>query len=188
MGEIADISGLIYRITCKTNGRCYVGSTTNLALRKRQHLHLLRAGRHHSLHLQRAFEKYGEVSIAWDVIEDVSGDLLAAEARAIRALKPAFNSGDAHPTRLGARQSAACKSKVSAANTGRRHTPEARVAISASLRGNRRAAGNANARKVTPEIRAEIHRLAGDGLGSYRIAKVVGLSKKTIINVRHGRH
>lgn len=186
MGEIA---GVIYRITCTANGRCYVGSTAQPAQRKRQHFHLLRAGRHHSRHLQRAYAKHGESALAWEIIEEVAGDLLAAEARLIASLRPRFNSGHTHPTRLGARHSEASKARMSEAQRARgaRHTDASRAEIGAASVGNRYAAGNANARKVTPEVRGRIDDLRGQGMGCRRIARATGLNKTTILNVFNGR-
>lgn len=50
----------IYKIINKTNGKFYIGSTTN-SLYKRMHEHLshLKANRHHNKHLQSAWNKYG---------------------------------------------------------------------------------------------------------------------------------
>lgn len=182
--------GEIYQINCVSNGRSYVGSTVNFQQRKRQHLCDLRHGRHFSRHMQRAFAKHGESSFVFSVIEVVAdvSDLVVREAHYIAILYPAFNSGHTWPTRLGTTQSDVCKEKVSIANKGRVHTVTARRRISESLIGNKRSNGNQNARKVTPQIRAQIHALLAKKLGKRKIGGFVGLSKKTVMNVANGVH
>jgi len=50
----------IYIIQNMDNGKVYVGSTVNLRKRWIKHKFHLNRGDHHSLHLQRAWDKYGE--------------------------------------------------------------------------------------------------------------------------------
>lgn len=74
--------GIIYYIKCKDNGRVYVGSTTRKPNQRwLEHLHYLRKNKHHSTHLQRAYNKYGEGSFEHLIAETVDDDnlLLARE-------------------------------------------------------------------------------------------------------------
>lgn len=50
----------VYRILNLVNQKCYVGSTFNVEGRWEKHLKELRVGDHHSIKLQRAWNKYGE--------------------------------------------------------------------------------------------------------------------------------
>jgi group I intron endonuclease len=68
--DIPSVSG-IYRIYCVPSGKYYVGSAVNVRLRRNHHYHLLRAGTHHSIALQRAWNKYGEESFRFEIIEEV---------------------------------------------------------------------------------------------------------------------
>lgn len=52
-------------------GKFYIGSTIHTDRRFREHLSDLRKGKHHSIHLQRAFDKYGEKSFIFEIIESV---------------------------------------------------------------------------------------------------------------------
>ena len=52
------VDSVIYTIVCTANGRLYVGSALSFGVRKRIHLSDLNHGRHHSRHLQRAWDKY----------------------------------------------------------------------------------------------------------------------------------
>jgi group I intron endonuclease len=64
----------IYKIINTTNGKFYVGSTTNTRERFRTHRNRLRRNRHHAKHLQAAWNKYGEVVFVFKVIEEVPED------------------------------------------------------------------------------------------------------------------
>jgi group I intron endonuclease len=70
--------GVIYRIVCIPNGRTYIGSTNDLTRRKSEHLKNLRGGGHCNPMLQKAFNKYGESSFEFSVIETAEGEHLIA--------------------------------------------------------------------------------------------------------------
>ena len=60
----------VYGIQNTVTGRWYVGKTyKKLKTRKREHLYLLKQGIHHSLKLQRSFNKYGEDAFRWYIRE-----------------------------------------------------------------------------------------------------------------------
>lgn len=61
----------IYKIINTVNGKFYVGSTTNTKERFRVHRNRLRKNRHHSKHLQAAWNKYGEQVFVFHVIQTV---------------------------------------------------------------------------------------------------------------------
>lgn len=87
------ISG-IYRIVNKVNGKCYIGSTKNLHHRWSVHKHRLSLNQHHSIILQRAWNKYGQINFKIELIEVVSPkNLLQKEQEFIDKLKPAYNVG-----------------------------------------------------------------------------------------------
>lgn len=69
----------IYRIVCFQTGKCYVGQTANLKLRRTQHFSDLKCGAHSSIKLQRAYEKYGRGAFFFEVVEsDVLADVVDA--------------------------------------------------------------------------------------------------------------
>ena len=74
---------VIYWIKNRKNGKFYVGSTTQRYVRWRTHKKKLRAGTHHCKHLQAAWNKYGEATFEFSVVERVINvaDLEAAEDR-----------------------------------------------------------------------------------------------------------
>ena len=50
----------VYAIRFLLDKRTYIGSSKNVRKRIQNHLSSLRKGKHHSVHLQRAYDKYGE--------------------------------------------------------------------------------------------------------------------------------
>lgn len=63
------ISG-IYKITNKINNKPYIGSSNNIERRWRQHISLLNNNKHHSIKLQRAWNKYGQDNFEFEIIEE----------------------------------------------------------------------------------------------------------------------
>ena len=105
----------IYVIENTMNGHVYVGSAVNFAARRRVHLHHLRHNKHHSLYLQRAFNKYGEEAFVFRFIEEVPKDrdlLLERETHWLHKLHAHYNASSVHATRLGAVVSEATRQKL----------------------------------------------------------------------------
>lgn len=63
------ISG-IYIITCMINNKYYIGKANNCLHRLNQHQVALRNNRHHSFHLQRAYNKYGKENFTFEILEE----------------------------------------------------------------------------------------------------------------------
>jgi group I intron endonuclease len=78
------------------NNKIYIGSAVKFVKRRCQHLSYLRNNIHHSLRLQRSFNKYGEENFVFKVInyyKEISyDDLLLKEEYYIHWLKPEFNT------------------------------------------------------------------------------------------------
>lgn len=72
----SNISG-IYSIKNKVNGKQYIGSSKSVYYRwKQNHLPQLNNGNHFNRHLQSAWNKYGEKSFEFQVIEECDKELL----------------------------------------------------------------------------------------------------------------
>ena len=74
--KIKDIEGKagVYKITCISNGRFYIGSSKDLLSRLKQHINQLAYKRHHNKKLQSDYNKYqwnkyGEDNFKFEVIE-----------------------------------------------------------------------------------------------------------------------
>lgn len=73
--ELLKVSG-IYCIENKINHKSYIGSSKNLYQRLLKHFALLRHNRHENAHLQNAWNKYGESSFEWSIIETCDTSIL----------------------------------------------------------------------------------------------------------------
>lgn len=61
----------IYKITNTLNGKCYIGSSTNINRRLSTHKNLLVKNKHNSYKLQRSINKYGIDKFSFEIIEIV---------------------------------------------------------------------------------------------------------------------
>jgi group I intron endonuclease len=77
------VKNVIYKIRNVVNNKFYVGSTTNSRRRFWEHRKALRDGNHSCIHLQRAWNKYGEDCFKFEVVESVEhrDKLFTAEQR-----------------------------------------------------------------------------------------------------------
>jgi group I intron endonuclease len=117
----------IYQILNVENGKRYIGSAVDFEKRWRAHMGELRRGSHHSIGLQRAYNKYGERAIQCGIILNCPAnkwDLLYNEQWFIDMDKPEYNTCKKAGNCMGRKFSAASKAKLSATITGRKHTPE----------------------------------------------------------------
>jgi len=157
----------IYSISLD-DGRCYVGSAVDYKCRWRVHLHSLRKGNHHSMKLQRAWNKYGEGRFKFSVIEECEVTaLIDREQFWIDCLKPFFNIAKIAGSSLGVRHTEETKKKLSkiasVAQLGRKHSDEERAKRSAALKGRKPSPqciaatiAACKGRKLTPEHKAKI--------------------------------
>ena len=75
--SVADVEASgIYQIRNLLNGKRYVGSAVCFRVRWNGHRMRLRRGDHHSRHLQASWNKYGEDSFSFEVIETCAPELL----------------------------------------------------------------------------------------------------------------
>lgn len=64
----------IYQIRNKVNNKIYIGSTNNLERRWESHIYQLKNNIHHSIKLQKAWDKYGEDNFEFSIIEEFNSD------------------------------------------------------------------------------------------------------------------
>jgi group I intron endonuclease len=123
----------IYKIINTANNKFYVGSTTNTKERFRTHRNRLRKNRHHSQHLQAAWNKYGEQAFVFHVIESVpEGESLQA-AEDVWLAEHVGKDYCYNKSRYSATPMRGI-AKEDHPNFGRPKTEEERQAISASLK------------------------------------------------------
>jgi group I intron endonuclease len=59
----------IYKIINIETGKVYIGSTNDVKKRFRNHKSLLKNNKHHNIHLQRAWNKYGQAAFGFEILE-----------------------------------------------------------------------------------------------------------------------
>lgn len=169
--------GGVYSIRNLINGKRYVGSAVYLTQRFCDHKKRLRKGRHHSIKMQRAWDKHGEDNFSFDVLEIVQDKtlLVTQEQKWIefyRAAHPrkGYNVSPTAGNCLGVKhtpetiakiraaimrrppQSAETIAKRVAKLKGQKRTPELRALLAAKKIGNTYNRG----RKHTPQARANM--------------------------------
>lgn len=214
--RISSASG-IYAITNVGNGKVYVGSTTNFKRRWAWHKRYLRGGYHDNLHLQAAWNKYGEATFEFGILEylDNPEELHLAEQFwmdvyreegselynfGLAARNPMLGRKHTEETRRklseahkGHRHSAETRRKISKAGKGRKHTEEARRKMSDANRGRRlteetrRKIGEANAKPYPAFIHKDTGEVIPAGVNLAEMCRERGLVHQLIDAVKHGK-
>lgn len=150
----------IYEIVNTVNGKRYVGSAVNLRYRLWRHRRELRLCIHHSSHLQRAWDKYGEGAFEFRKILVCSKEnLLMYEQRAIDGLVPEYNVNRNARSPLGVKRTKEFCAAIALRQIGNKgclgykHTDEARAKISASKIG-KPCVGHAQSEEAKEKISA----------------------------------
>jgi group I intron endonuclease len=82
----------IYKIENLINGKCYIGSASNFSKRWRNHKCLLSNNKHHSIHLQRAWNKYGQQNFKFEILLCCEKEeLIEKEQIHINMIEPEYN-------------------------------------------------------------------------------------------------
>ncbi len=147
----------IYRILNITNNKCYVGSSISLHHRKNEHFRDLRKNVHHSVKLQRAYNKYGYDKFSFEVLENCTKEELKIKEefwiKELKTYKFGYNwsrltgssfLGRKHSVETcllisirgkGTKRSAETKYRISQARKGVRHSVETRKKMSDGHKG-----------------------------------------------------
>ena len=146
------VSG-VYCITNRIDGKMYVGSARNCANRWKQHRKDLRSSLHHSVKLQRAWNKYGAEAFVFAPM------LICSEAHrlfyeqlmldACGAVAHGYNISPTAGSCLGVRHTPETRAKLSRIRTGKTYPP-----MSEEQKGKLRA--QRIGKKHTPEHNAKI--------------------------------
>jgi group I intron endonuclease len=115
----------IYQIINIENNHSYIGSAKKLLLRFWMHKDELKKEKHHSVYLQRAWNKYGSEKFEFKVLCYCSVEnLLFYEQRFLDAIKPEYNICKIAGSCIGIIRREESKQKQRIAMTGRKQTPE----------------------------------------------------------------
>ena len=150
MGKIKMV---VYCIVNVKNNKKYVGSTVDFNRRKNRHINLLRKGCHHSLKLQRSFNKNGESSFNFLILEQITNkdELIETEQKWIDDLKPEYNMTQIAGlnSHLGLKRSKETKEKISKSLTGKKQTEKHLEANRNSHLGLKQSEETKNKRSIT---------------------------------------
>lgn len=101
--------------------RCYIGSTRNIQKRKLRHFNYLAKKRHHSIKLQRHYDKYGKSDLDFHILlECKTEELIIQEQYFIDLYKPYFNICRIAGSTAGFSPSEETREKISRAHKGER--------------------------------------------------------------------
>lgn len=143
------ISG-VYKILNTINQKFYIGSSYSINIRKIQHLNELRKGTHHCKSLQNNYNKYGESSLDFQILEELrfpedywnnqrmllNEHLINREQYYMDTLNPHYNVDRiTYPHAISMTQE--IKDKIGIANKGKKRTPEMVLNSYRSRHGNR---------------------------------------------------
>lgn len=135
----------IYKITCVSTGKFYIGSSQCIRTRWKQHRGDLRRGVHTNVHLQSAWNKHGADAFEFEIIEPVLfvEDLVVREQFWLDRLRPykqgvGFNIGMfADASARGRTMSAETREKMSEMLRGKPvpwlNTPEVKARVKKAL-------------------------------------------------------
>lgn len=112
----------IYSITNKIDNTKYYGSTTSWWRRKSAHKNALKKNKHPNIHLQRAWNKYGEENFEFNFELEVCQPYLLF----VEQIYLDSNSNDYNFAKV-----------AGASMRGKKHSPETRAKISAARKGNK---------------------------------------------------
>ena len=202
----------IYKIINKNNGRYYIGSSINIKNRWNEHKRTLKQNKHDNNFLQKSWNKHGEESFLFEVIEYVLdlNKLLEREQFYLDLItydkKMSYNLCKTAGNMLGFKHSDETKNKMSKSrignknSLGNKHTDETKNKMSNSHIGLKHEEKtiilmiNKSKKdilksikyktKISNEIRTEL--LDKYSSGSYstrKLSELYGISKSTIWNI-----
>lgn len=136
-----EIESGVYRIKNTLNGKCYIGSSKNVHGRWRDHRKTLRNGCHHSILLQRAWNKHGEDNFKFSILEKCEKSQLIEREQHYKDLyksydrKLGYDVCSVAGSTLGTTLTIEHKKKLSLAHTGLKHSKETIDKISLASKG-----------------------------------------------------
>lgn len=146
----------IYRILNKLTGDVYIGSASrSFRNRFNEHTSKLKNNKHHSIYLQRAWNKYGEENFKFEILQVVifnkKEELIEVEQHYLDNIKPTYNMRLTADNNLGMKLREETKEKLRIINTGtnshrygKHHSEESKLRIKESNCKNKYKVTNPN--------------------------------------------
>lgn len=115
-------SGIYRIISTIDNIKFYIGSTVNFYQRKSRHFGDLSRNKHSNILLQNYYNKYGNTSLAFEILEEIKDIefLVIQEQKYIDKYNPVFNIRKIAESNRGLNHSEETKLKISISNTGKK--------------------------------------------------------------------
>lgn len=135
--------GAIYRIRHTGGDTLYIGSALQPSKRQEEHFRLLLEGKHHSGHLQHAFNKYGREAFVFEIVEWVEDHLFLTareqfwmwrHAGRLYNMSPTAGSNAGIIFYDATRAKQALRMRGNSWRTGKPHPTEDKAKISTGLR------------------------------------------------------
>lgn len=131
----------IYKITNIKNGKVYIGSASkSFNTRWQQHRNALKRGDHYNNHLQMSWNKYGEDSFIFEVLEICDAENCIERENyniSLYNFEILYNILPQAGSTLGAKRTKETKDKISKSHIGKRASIEAREKMRASKLGKK---------------------------------------------------
>lgn len=128
----------IYEIVNTVNGKRYIGSAKKFKIRWSKHVSALRLCKHHSRHLQAAWNKYGEAAFKFlPILTCQPSMLLFYEQQLLDKVKPEYNIAPTAGNTLGIPCSDEKREKIAHAHRGKTLTSTHKAAIAAGGMGRK---------------------------------------------------
>ncbi len=149
----------LYQILNKIDGKFYLGTTCDIDRRWREHKKALSEGNHHSIYLQRAWNKYGEDSFQFKVIRIIlkqrRKEIEQYFLNKFQCYDPfiGYNMNKKVDSRYGRPMSDEAKRKMSLSKKGK---PSPRKGIKASEETKRKLSESHKGQRMSEEIK-EFH-------------------------------
>lgn len=181
----------IYRIQSQTTGKVYVGSSKDIDKRWSRHRYDLSINKHHSSHLQRAWNKYGSADFVFEILELVADVtvLISREQVWIDLLRAADHKVGFNCSPLAGRISNVgrvvtqeTRDKLAAARRGKRSSAEWRAKIGDAHRGSK-----SHRAKLSEGAVREIKALLQTGAVQRDIAKMFSVTASAVTAIRKGK-
>lgn len=142
----------IYKISCTQNNKYYYGSSVDILSRRNHHKNSLRKKLHHNKILQNVWNKYGEESFIFEIIEqvnienlkDIEDTYLKEHVYNIDCVNIMASSNNV-PHNIGFSghsHTKETKSKIKNSMIGRKHCEKTKLKISESNKGHYAKSGN----------------------------------------------
>jgi len=130
---------VVYQIRNIKNGKIYIGSTIDYVGRQKRHLRRLTNGNHHSIILQRSWDKHGSDNFIFEVLEIIydKGVLLEREQYYLDSYE-------------------SYKPKIAGSSIGFKHTEETKLKMSKSHMGIKKGPCSDETKKKISETKLEL--------------------------------